>query len=193
MKQPFLMKKKFNWSDILFVVFIVLLIIPQTRKPIQVGINRLKIMVWSPSMESEETAIKVPAFDYRVQDLEGTKSIQRIGDGKITFLSFWATWCAPCVAELPSIIALHGDYGSEVNFVLATRESPEVVKPFLEKKGYHLPVYFPLSKVPEGLESNSLPTNYLIDGDGTILIKETGAANWNSKKVRNVLDLLLKK
>lgn len=188
-----LFKKKVKWSDLLFGVFILLLIIPQTRKPIQVGINQLKVKVWSPSLELEETAIKIPAFDYSVQDLEGVNNQLPIGDGRITFLSFWATWCAPCVAELPSISALYQDYGDNVNFVLVTHEEPEVVKSFLTKKGYELPVYFPFSQVPEALQSKSIPTNFLIDGEGKLRIKETGAANWNSKKVRALLDGLLEK
>lgn len=95
------------------------------------------------------------------------------------------------MAELPSIEALYQDYGETINFVLVTRETPEVVNRFLQKKGYTLPVYFPLSQLPETLQSNSIPTNFLIDGKGNILIKETGAANWNSKKVREVLDELI--
>ncbi|MEO0570160.1 MAG: TlpA disulfide reductase family protein [Bacteroidota bacterium] len=183
--------KKLSGGDFLFGIFILLMIIPQTGQPIQVGINRLKMMVWSPSIEDDETQPTITAFDYSLRNLDNENVIQPIGEGRITFLSLWATWCAPCVAELPSIEALYQDYRDRIDFVLVTHENPELVRGFLQKKDLNLPVYFPASTLPEGLQSKSLPTNYLIDGEGNILVKETGAANWNSKKVRGLLDKLL--
>jgi len=183
--------KKGGWGNFFLGVFILLLIIPQTGQPIQVALNRLKVLVWSPSVEKAETMEKVSAFSYPTLGLDGQRVSHSIGKDKVTFLSFWATWCAPCVAELPSIAALHKDYQDHINFVLVTRERPEVVNAFLDKKGLDLPVYFPSVEVPEVLRSNKLPTNYLIDGEGKILIKETGAADWGSTKVREVLEELL--
>ncbi len=183
--------KKLRGGDFLLGVFILLLIIPQTGQPIRVGINRLKTMVWSPSIEVVEKQVHIPAFDFALRNLEQERVTQRIGDGRITFLSFWATWCAPCVAELPSIEALYQDYKDRIDFVLVTHENPEVVQGFLDKKEFDLPVYFPAAVPPEILQSKSIPTNFLIDNEGNLLIKETGAANWNSKKVRGLLDGLL--
>ena len=188
---PFL--KRTKWSDFLLGIFIVLMIIPQTGKPIQVAINRLKVMVWSPSIEDDSSQVTITAFDYALRDLSNKKVTARIGDGRITFLSFWATWCAPCVAEMPSIDALYRDYKDQVDFVLVTRENPEVVQRFLDKKDLNLPIYRPMAEVPEPLFSKTLPTNYLIDAEGAIVISEKGAADWNSKKVRDVLDGLIEK
>ena len=148
-------------------------------------------MVWSPSISNTDERPKISAFAYSLLNLDQETSRQSIGKGEITFLSFWATWCAPCVAELPSIQALYQDYGEDVNFVLVTRENPETVVDFLAKKELDLPVYFPVSQVPEELQSSSIPTNFLIDQEGHILIQENGAANWNSAKVRALLDDLL--
>ncbi len=192
MKARFPFLKKIGWSDWALGLFVVLLIIPQTRKPIQVGINRIKVAIWSPGVHTAKDADSVAPFTYSLRDLEGSDVKRRIGDGRITFLSFWATWCAPCIAELPSIQALYQDYGDAVDFVLVTYENPEVVQRFLSKKGIQLPVFHPLTEVPEVLQSSSLPTNYIIDAEGNILIKEKGAANWNSKKVRGLLDSLIK-
>jgi thiol-disulfide isomerase/thioredoxin len=183
-------KRKFKITDILFVVFIALLLIPQTRKPIQVGLNKLKVLVWSPSVKDVEGELLKP-FNYRVTNLNNEAKTIPIGQGKVTFLSYWATWCPPCLAELPSIQDVYNDYGDKVNFVLLTKEDHEIVERFLVKKGYELPVYFPQMNTPKLLRSRSFPTNYLIDAQGTILIKETGAADWNSEKVRTLLDSLL--
>ena len=180
----FTLSKRPKWGDVLIGVFLVLLIIPQTGQPIRIGINRLKTMVWSPSISNSNERPKISPFEYSLLNLDQKTTIQSIGKGEITFLGFWATWCAPCVAELPSIETLYEDYGDDVNFVLVTREQPETVADFLAKKGLGLPVYFPVSEVPEALQSPSIPTNFLIDQKGHLLIEDTGAANWNSAKVR---------
>ena len=193
MKRWPLFNKKIGWDNILLGLFFVLLIVPQTRKPIQVGLNRLIITVFSPSMVKETKRVTIEGFDYRAYDREGNEVVLRIGDGHIVFLSFWASWCPPCIAELPSIAELYADYGEKVKFILATHEDPEKVKAFLDKKNMDLPVYFPLGQVPGPLQSTSLPTNYLIDANGSILIEEKGAADWNHKKIRDLLDSLVLK
>ena len=186
-------KRKFKISDIIFVVFILLLIIPQTRTPIQVAVNKLKVAIWSPSIEDEEDQDQdqVTPFQYAVTNLQGdTKSIS-VGKGKVTFISYWATWCPPCIAELPGIQELYKVYGDKVIFILLTQEEPDRVQRFIDKRGYELPIYFPQMQAPDVLQENSIPTNYVIDTTGKIIIKETGAADWNSKKIRNLLDDLV--
>ncbi|TLP75705.1 TlpA family protein disulfide reductase [Maribacter sp. ACAM166] len=185
--------RKLKISDIIFIVFIALLLIPQTRTPIQVALNKLKVAVWSPSISAMEDQDQVTPFKYAVQDLNGVSKTIPIGQGKVTFLSYWATWCPPCIAEMPGIQELYIDYGETINFVLLTQEEAEKAQRFMTKSGYDLPVYIPQMQAPEILQENSLPTNYIIDAQGTIIIKETGAADWNSGKVRKLLDGLLSK
>jgi len=187
----YMAKIKFSANNIVFGVFIILLIIPQTRSVIQIGLQKLKVAVWSPSVEAEEDQLQLDPFAYKVTTLAGENTLVPIGKEKVTFLSYWATWCPPCLAELPNIQALYEDYGDRVNFVLLTNEAPKIVEAFLLKKGYSLPVYFPQMNTPEALEERSIPTNYIIDARGKIIIKETGAANWNSAQVRTLLDTLL--
>lgn len=184
-------KRKFKISDIIFAVFILLLIFPQTRTPIQVAVNKLKVAIWSPSIKDEEDQNEVTPFEYVVVDLQGNSQNISVGKGKVTFISYWATWCPPCIAELPGIQDLYKDYGDKVNFILLTQEEPDKVQRFINKKDYELPIYFPQMQAPEILQENSIPTNYVIDATGKIIIKETGAADWNSKKVRELLDDLI--
>ncbi|HDZ15088.1 hypothetical protein LCGC14_1239230 [marine sediment metagenome] len=184
-------KRKISISDIIFIIFIALLIIPQTRQPIQVAVNKLKVAVWSPGLFDTENQEQIRPFQYTVRDMTGASKTIPIGQGKVTFLSYWATWCAPCIAELPEIQKLYMDYGDKVNFILLTQEDTHVVQEFLIKKGYDVPAYNPTTKAPEKLQENSIPTTYIIDTQGKIVIRETGAADWNSKKVRDKLDVLL--
>lgn len=185
------MKRKFKASDIAFAILIVLLLVPQTRKPIQVALNKVRVHILSPSAMDVEDQFQLSPFDYNVISLdEAPKSIE-IGKGEVTFLSYWATWCPPCIAEMPSIQSLYADYGEKINFVLLTNEEPDKVKAFLDKKGYKLPVFIPQMNAPEALFEKSIPTNYIIDQNGKIIIKEQGASDWNSETVRTALDTLL--
>jgi len=185
--------KKVRWTDVLFGIFLLLLILPQTRRSLQIGANKLKVLLWTPGIEKEADRAQVAPFKYSVRNQQGAYGQIPVAQGELTFFSFWATWCPPCVAEMPSIASLYEDYGDRVNFILVTRENPEKVNTFLEKRGWDVPVYFHTEAVPEVLKSGSLPTTYVIDGEGRILIKEIGAANWNSDKVRTLLDQHLAK
>lgn len=178
-------------SNIIFAIFVVLLIIPQTRTAMQVAINKIKVQLFSPSTLDVEDQTQLQPFTYQLTTIDGIQTTAEIGQGSVTFLSYWATWCPPCIAELPSIQKLYADYGKEIDFVLLTDEDSEVVREFLEKKQYDLPVFISRMQAPEKLYERSIPTNYVIDKAGKIIIKETGATDWNSEKVREVLDALL--
>ncbi|WP_186434686.1 TlpA family protein disulfide reductase [Dokdonia sp. Hel_I_53] len=147
--------------------------------------------MFSPSAISQSRQINIEPFSYKLQTLDGGQRDILVGDGSVVFLSYWATWCPPCIAELPSIEKLYEDYNNKVTFLLITDEDPKIVKKFLDKKGYSLPVYMPLIKTPPILFERTIPTNYVIDQNGKIIIKEQGASNWNSEQVREVFDNLL--
>lgn len=111
--------------------------------------------------------------------------------GEVVLVNFWATWCPPCVAELPSLANLHKDYGEEVVFAFVASDERDKVTAFLKKKKYQLPVYFETSQTPSELISKSIPATYIISKSGKIVVDEKGAANWNSESTRALLDSLL--
>jgi len=184
-------KRKLSISDGVLLVFLLLLIIPQTRKPIQVALNSLKIQFFSPSTLDKANQVSIAPFTYQVSTLNGALKEIKIGNNKVTFVSYWATWCPPCIAEMPGIQKLYDDYGGSINFILLTNEEPEVVRAFLENKGFNLPVYIPRMQTPEALYEKSIPTNFLIDKSGNIIVKETGSTDWNAEKFRTILDGLI--
>lgn len=185
--------KKPKLSNVLFIAFIALLIIPQTRTIIQVNLQKVLVKVnpFGPKAIAVDEQIQLTPFDYKLQSIEGIYREAPIGKGKVTFISYWATWCPPCIAEMPSIAELYADYGNKVDFLLITQEEPEVVARFLEKKELNVPTVIARMTTPEELKERSIPTNYIIDQKGKIVLKEQGAANWNSDDVRVFLDSLL--
>lgn len=190
-KKSKLIIKRPSWRNIVFTILIVLLLAPPTRKPIQVALNRLKLSLFTPSVIDNGQQEKLPPFNYQVVTLGGSHEAIPIGSGDITFLSYWATWCPPCIAELPSIEKLYVDYGDKVNFVLVSQEDPIIIQQFLKKKSLSIPAVTSTMPTPETLYTSSIPTNYIIDQSGHILVKELGASDWNSDDVRQLLDSLL--
>lgn len=177
-----------QWSNILFVVFIFLVLIPQTRQPIQIFLNRA--IAFSPSEIESSKRESIQDYEWYLEN-ENQKTVNfTTSKGKVALVNYWATWCAPCIAEMPDLQKLFTDYKDEVDFYFITSEEPKVVKRFLEIEAYTLPVYYLLSSPPDVLKSSSLPTTFLIGKEGDVVMKKKGAANWNSKTVRATIDKL---
>lgn len=180
---------KKNWSNVLLAIIILLLFIPQTAMPIKVFFSRL--FSFSPSEIAVEKRAALDTYQWELASLEGGRLSLAASEEKVILINFWATWCPPCVAEMPSLQSLYNDYGEKVDFYFVSMEDPEKIAPFMEKRGYDFPVFIPIQEVPNAIRSNSLPTTYVISKKGDIVIDKSGAADWDSEKVREVLDQLL--
>jgi len=149
--------------------------------------------MWFSNPSSIETSerVTISDFDWNLVDNNGkTVNFQEM-EGNIILVNFWATWCPPCVAEMPSLNNLYKDYGDKITFVFMANDKIKNVNSYFEKNGYDLPVYYSKDNEPIALQSPSIPTTYIIDDQGTIVMKEVGAYNWNSTSVRNQIDELL--
>ncbi|QIJ89813.1 hypothetical protein C7H62_2004 [Mesoflavibacter sp. HG96] len=182
-------KPKFTLSNILFGLFIVLMIIPQSRQFIQIQLQK-GLSVFSPSIEDEDERIQLQSYQWTLQDVNGNIYDFSSARNKVVFINFWATWCPPCIAEMSDLNQLYSDYNDKVEFLFVTNDDSEKVKAFLTKNGYSLEVYYPMSNHPD-FEVSSIPRTFLIDKNGKIVIDKTGVANWNGVKVRATLDKLL--
>ncbi len=135
------------------------------------------------------------AYDFTLDKLEGGILDFETMRGKVVFINFWATWCAPCVAEMPSIQKLYHKYkdNEDIAFVMINIEmKPEKVNKFLKKKGFDLPVYFPnKTQIPAVYESKGIPTTFVLDKEGYIAYKKIGMANYDADSFTNFIDKLL--
>ena len=180
---------KKNWSNFLFIVVLVLLFVPQTRMPIQVFIQRL--ISFSPSEILKEDQLLINDYNWKMISLDGNLKNLQNDYGNVLLINKWATWCPPCVAEMPSLQKLYDTYGTRVSFYFITDEAPERLHKFMSANNYDFPVYISSSSSPEGLNSNSLPTTYVISKNGSVVMEKVGAADWYSNAVHVVLDRLL--
>ena len=97
--------------------------------------------------------------------------------GKNVYIDVWATWCGPCVRELPVMEALHQSGGARYQLVTITQEPPSVVIPFLAQRGLTLPTLFdPGGAVGSAYRATQIPTTVILDGDGRIVHDFSGGA-----------------
>ncbi len=138
----------------------------------------------TPEIDSVESVEKLPIADFNlhVKDLNGQLVNMEDYRGKVIFLNFWATWCMPCVAELPSIDKLYKEFKDEnIAFLLISSEQPEKVKRYHEKKGYEIPFHI-IDKdgsIPNQYYSNSIPTTFIINKEGKIVKSSIGPEDWD--------------
>jgi thiol-disulfide isomerase/thioredoxin len=189
------LKKKTKWSwasDIIFILLIIALIIPSTRTPLVVFIKKATLM--SPSVSEKDNFGQLSANDlnWTLVDAEGqTVQLKDLTD-KPVFINFWASWCAPCIAEMPSIEKLVADYQDKVYFVIASYEDQAIINTFRKKQELNLPFYRYSFAEPALLQSKTIPATFIINTKGEIVVSEKGSSDWNSKSVRKLLDRLIK-
>ncbi|MFN8254674.1 MAG: TlpA disulfide reductase family protein [Bacteroidales bacterium] len=183
-------------SDFLFIAILLAMVFPQSRMWLISNVNKAKIFFVQPSVIEADKAVSLSADDYQLlfTDLNNNNLDFSLLKGKVIFLNFWATWCPPCVAEMPSIQKLYNAYrnNNQIAFILLTNEEKTKVKTFLQKQGYDFPVFFNQDRIPEVLSTNSIPTTFLISKSGKLVIKEIGASDWAGNRVKTEIEKLLK-
>ena len=184
-------KSTFSVKNIIYLVIIIALIVPQSRHQIQLVISKGKAL-FGPSISTPEDVKQISSYNWTLQRLDGEELDFNSTKGKVVLVNLWATWCPPCIAEMPSIQKLYNDYKGKIEFVLVSNEDEATISNFLNNKNYTFPVYSAISESPETFSGRSIPQTFLIDRQGNVVINETGAANWNSEKVRAKIDVLLK-
>lgn len=166
------------------------MVIPQTRQPIQIFINK-GIALFSPSVVKESNREVLANYNWQLEDIEGNDLNLNQSKNRVILVNLWATWCPPCIAEMPSMNDLYVDYNDKIDFYFISNEKAETLRKFIDKNGYSFPVQIPKSMYPNEFDISSIPRTYLIDKSGQIVIDKKGAANWNSKKVRLQIDKLI--
>lgn len=186
--------KKSKIYNLIFIVFIVLLIIPQTRKPIQVVINKGIVLLVKPSVIDHTERKIISNYDWKLRDVSAINFDFNSAKGKVVVINFWATWCPPCIAEMPSMELLYQKYkdNADVVFLFVSNEDVSVIKKFMSKKEYSFKVYQSLTDYPKEFDVTSIPRTFVIDKKGEIVIDKSGPADWNNESVTNTLDDLLK-
>lgn len=138
-----------------------------------------------------ESATLAADFSLRLRDVNGKVTSLDALRGKPIFLNFWATWCPPCIAEMPSINKLHKKLGNEVAFVIVSVDNEfETAKSFIDRKGYDFPIYTLAGKLPQMYQSSSIPTTFVIDSKGHLVMMHKGMADYGDEEFLEFLERL---
>ncbi len=137
------------------------------------------------------------AKDFSLHDMKGNMVSLSDFRGKVVFLNFWATWCAPCRHEMPDLEKLHNKYKEGDLVVLAVstdKQGLKVVQPYIDEEGFTLTVLIDSnSDVSDSYGVFALPTTFIIDRDGKIVEMIQGIRDWFDKEVLDYLDELIAK
>jgi peroxiredoxin len=143
--------------------------------------------------EGTRVGFLAPAFS--LDRLAGGASSLSEFRGKVVLLNFWATWCGPCRAEMPSLEALSHQFPTQDFLVVGIStdyEGAEIVQPFIESFGLTFPILLdPEMRVNDKFEVRSLPTSIVLDRRGVIRHKFFGAMDWNTVKNRDLVRVLV--
>jgi len=163
------------------------------------------LVALSPAGTAEEEQIKLgefipatppqPAPEAAFTDLEGKPLSLTDFKGKPAVVNLWATWCEPCLKEMPSLDRLQAEFDGKlaVAAVSEDRGGAKLVVPFVDKMGLKkLVVYLdPKSELGHALHVRGLPTSIVLDPAGRVVGKVEGGAKWDSEQMLAVLRPLL--
>lgn len=112
--------------------------------------------------------------------------------GKVIIVNSWATWCEPCVAELRSMSALRAAVpDSALVFVLVAPQQRAPVQSFVRRRGLRLPVYLETTPAPAVYRFEAVPTTWVIERGGRIVMRHRGAMRWDTPAIQQFVQALL--
>ncbi|MBV8060900.1 MAG: TlpA family protein disulfide reductase [Alphaproteobacteria bacterium] len=137
-----------------------------------------------------DQAAPVPALVF--EDKPGHQVALQDFRGKIVLLNLWATWCGPCVKEMPALDQLQAAHGSPGFEVLALSEDSrgqDAVDVFFKKHQLtHLKIYIDASgRAPSVLHADGMPTTFLIGKDGKVIGYWQGSIDWTAPEITTTI------
>ena len=188
---------KYIKSNIGFIISLIVLAIivfnPETKSLILRGL--IKTGLYDPDLKPNNNSTEAGlAPSVLLRSASGELLNISESKGKVIFLNFWATWCPPCIAEMPSIQSLKNKLSGSNDIIFAMVDADDDLKKstgFMQKHHYNMPVYTVASSVPKSLFGGSLPTTIIIDKGGKIVMRHEGMADYGSKEMESFLRNLI--
>ena len=150
----------------------------------------------SPGEWVNSVAVGDVAPDFQLEDTKGNKISLSDLRGKVVMLNLWATWCPPCIEEMPSMERLHEVMAGD-DFVMlainAEQNGRTVVPEFLQKTPYTFPILYDDKGVVQKLYGvYKFPESFIVGKDGKVVEKILGPLDWSSSKAITFLKGLTK-
>jgi peroxiredoxin len=180
------------------LVSVLLIAFSQSRRAIAPAPQQMEESPGIPSADEHgPVAAGQKAAPFKLTDLQGDSVSMADLHGKVVFLNIWATWCAPCREEMPSMEKLYerlqGDKGFVMLAISQDTGSREEVMAYVRKHGYHFDVLLdPKNAVAEAYNVSGVPETFIIDREGRIVAHHSGAFDWSQPAIRDAVEELLK-
>jgi len=193
-------KELFQW--ILIITVISVLFFTGTYVQVIAQVQRVVLAtgLMRPDIKKANLSNNAPfAEDLQLLTLDGKKAKLSDYRGKVVFMNFWATWCGPCIAEMPNINSLYKKLEKEegIAFLMVSFDvDPAKAKKFISKKSYNFPVFSrpdPEKPFPSPFDSDVIPVTFIISPEGKIAQRIEGMAEYDNDKFKNFLLSLRKK
>ncbi len=190
--KPIFQKIKKHWGSIIFYAVILFFVLNTDakswvlRQVIATGVLNTAIKKGAPIKQQAGT-------DFSFSSPEGNTLNSSMLQGKVVFINFWASWCPPCRAEMPSLNSLYLTLKNDNRFVfLFVSEDDDRTKAseYLKKNNFSIPMYYRNQVSPE-MFSGTLPTTIVLDKKGNIVMKHIGLAGYDNEKFITQLKSLL--
>ncbi|MCK5394624.1 MAG: TlpA family protein disulfide reductase [Gammaproteobacteria bacterium] len=151
-----------------------------------------------PELSHNLTPVKniIPASDFELQNMDEEKKKLSDYRGQVVLLNFWATWCPPCIREMPSMERLHQEINAEGFKVIAVNQMEEIDDVFAFTGQLEIDPTFEIlfdktSQVSQDYAVRGLPTTYLIDKQGNIRYRAVGGRVFNHPEVIKIIKNLI--
>lgn len=184
---------KKRWFSLLFYTLIIIFIFSPGAKSwvlkqvVSTGLFKAEI-----KKDSNKNLTEAAPFSFT--DASGKTATTADLKGKVVFVNFWASWCPPCRAEMPSLENLYQKFKTDERVVfLFMNEDNDRNKAvqYLQKNNFSIPLLYATGNVSSEIFSGSLPTTVILDKEGKIVLRHTGMARYNSEDFINQLRGLL--
>ena len=189
-----------NTSTAIFLVFVILMVVSPTVKGVVIQ-GLMKVGFFQPDVSTENEKLPISKISKGektgVLFKDETGNVIDLSDlkGKVVFINFWATWCPPCIAEMPSINKLQEKFKDNEDFIVlmvdADNQLDKSIK-FMSKRNYNLKVFTPASQIPTELLGNALPSTVILNKKGKTVFKHEGGADYTNQEFIKFLETLLK-
>lgn len=191
-----------NRGEVLFLSAFAVVMTTDLRQPVLSTLQRglLATGLWRATPPASPAALPVQfaslGADYPyplpLYTLDGRPANLRRFRGKAVLVNLWASWCPPCLAEMPGLQALYQKTDTaKVAFVLISLDAnPNKARALLKRKGYTLPVFFPAAPLPAPFDSPSIPSTVILTPSGRLADRHDGMADYDTPEFRAALEKL---
>lgn len=179
------------------VIGAVILVLYVTGLHTQVIGTMQRALLWTGLMDARPAEVTeggpfLSDQDYRFLMTYADNQSETLAEmqGSVIFVNVWASWCPPCIAEMPTIETLYTELKDHENIrfiLLSMDEERDKAIQFMEKRDFTVPYQFPASPIPQAIRSTLLPTSYVISKEGQVIYEKRGIADYSTPAFRNWL------